>query len=130
MIRRNIYNNTLSTSQTSNTNNNRFFKLIIKGNTNNNIRLLNLSSSSPIHINIKGHSKTLDIYDTHLTNNFISDEIEYVSVYKKDELFTFDGNNNNCIIEYTKLDTEFYYYIEMFSESIISYSSFFSIVLI
>ena len=130
MIRRNIYNNTLSTSQTSNTNNNRFFKLIIKGNTNNNIRLLNLSSSSPIHINIKGHSKTFDIYDTHLTNNFISDEIEYVSVYKKDELFTFDGNNNNCIIEYTKLDTEFYYYIEMFSESIISYSSFFSIVLI
>ena len=130
MIRRNIYSNTLSTSQTSNTNNNRFFKLIIKGNTNNNIRLLNLSSSSPIHINIKGHSKTFDIYDTHLTNNFISDEIEYVSVYKKDELFTFDGNNNNCIIEYTKLDTEFYYYIEMFSESIISYSSFFSIVLI
>ena len=130
MIRRNIYNNTLSTSQTSNTNNNSFFKLIIKGNTNNNIRLLNLSSSSPIHINIKGHSKTFDIYDTHLTNNFISDEIEYVSVYKKDELFTFDGNNNNCIIEYTKLDTEFYYYIEMFSESIISYSSFFSIVLI
>jgi hypothetical protein len=130
MIRRNIYNNTQSTSQISNTNNNKFFKFIIKGNTNNNIRLLNLSSSSPINISIKGHSKTFDIYDTHITNNFISDDIEYVSVYKKDELFTFDGNYNNCIIEYSKLDTEFYYYIEMFSESIITYTSYFSIVLI
>jgi len=130
MIRRNIYNNTLSTSQISNTNNNKFFKFIIKGNTNDNIRLLKLSSSSPINIDIKGHSKTFDIYDTHLTNNFISDDIEFVSVYKKDQLFTFDGNNNNCIIEYSKLDTEFYYYIEMFSESIITYTSYFSIVLI
>lgn len=130
MIRRNIYNNTLSTSQISNTNNNKFFRFILKGNTNNNIRLLNLSSLSPININIKGHSKTLDIYDTHLTNNFISDDIEYISVYKKDELFTFTGDNNNCIIEFTKLDTEFYYYIEMFSESIITYTSYFSIVLI
>ena len=53
-----------------------------------------------------------------------------MSVYKKDQLFTFDGNHNDCIIEYTKLDTEFYYYIEMFSESIITYTSYFSIVLI
>ena len=52
MIRRNIYNNTQSTSQISNTNNNKFFKFIIKGNTNNNIRLLNLKFDKTTTINV------------------------------------------------------------------------------
>ena len=131
MLRKNIWNNdVIKPSNQSNTSNNKFFRFIIKGNTDTNHKLLTLKSNHPINIQIKGHSKINDIYSSHYSNNFITSDIEYVTIYKKDDEFNLIGDYNNCIIQFEKANTDFYYCIEMFSESDITYTSDYTIILI
>ena len=131
MIRKNIWNNNLQNSNiSSNTNNNKYFRFILQGNTNTNNRLLSFSSNQVISICIKGHYINNDVLSSHYSNNFITSDIEYVTIYKKDNEFNFIGDNNNCIIKFEKPNTDFYFSIEIFSPSQITYISDFSIILI
>ena len=124
MIKRNIWNNIVDVTKR----NNRFLKFTLQGiTTHDNQVILTFSSSSPIILNIEGYqTEPLNTIDTTYFKVILHTEIEFITVFKNNCIDIKKDINNN-IFNISKSQTKFLYYIEMFGEDDIIYSSYFTI---
>lgn len=124
MIKRNIWNNIVDVTKR----NNRFLKFTLQGiTTHDNQVILTFSSSSPIILNIEGYqTEPLNTIDTTYFKVILHTEIEFITVFKNNCIDIKKDINNN-IFNIPKSQTKFLYYIEMFGEDDIIYSSYFTI---
>jgi hypothetical protein len=95
--------------------------------THDNQVILTFSSSSPIILNIEGYqTEPLNTIDTTYFKVILHTEIEFITVFKNNCIDIKKDINNN-IFNISKSQTKFLYYIEMFGEDDIIYSSYFTI---
>jgi hypothetical protein len=128
MSSRNIWNNNINKNITQ-TINRKNLKFILEGETTtDNQNILKFVSASPIIMNLHGYQTQDDVTDsTYFKTILYSESFDYTTEYKNQIIDIIKDLYKNNKLHMKNLNTNFYYYVEMFSKNDIFITSDFKI---
>ena len=119
MSSRNIWNNNINKNITQ-TINRKNLKFILEGETTtDNQNILKFVSASPRIMNLHGYQTQDDVTDsTYFKTILYSESFDYTTEYKNQIIDIIKDLYKNNKLHMKNLNTNFYYYVEMFSKMI------------